>query len=36
MGDKSKVAIRAMQGRFGMPATGDADRAFLERLRRGG
>ncbi|MBN8938901.1 MAG: lytic murein transglycosylase [Rhizobiales bacterium] len=36
IGDKSKVAIRSMQGRFGMPATGDADRAFLERLRRGG
>lgn len=35
LGEKSKQAVRAMQGRFGMPATGEADRAFLERLRRG-
>lgn len=35
LGDKSKAAVRQMQGRFGMPATGEADRAFLERLRRG-
>ena len=35
LGDKSKQAVRTMQGRFGMPQTGEADRAFLERLRRG-
>jgi membrane-bound lytic murein transglycosylase B len=35
LGDKSKQAIRTMQGRFGMSPTGEADRAFLERLRRG-
>jgi membrane-bound lytic murein transglycosylase B len=35
LGDKSKQAVRTMQGRFGMSATGEADRAFLERLRRG-
>ncbi len=34
LGDKSKQAVRTMQGRFGMPQTGEADRAFLERLRR--
>lgn len=35
LGDKSKAAIRTMQGRFGMSPTGEADRTFLERLRRG-
>jgi membrane-bound lytic murein transglycosylase B len=35
IGDKSKAAIRQMQGRFNLPQTGDADKAFLERLRRG-
>jgi len=35
LGDKSKQAVRTMQGRFGMSPTGEADRAFLERLRRG-
>jgi membrane-bound lytic murein transglycosylase B len=35
LGEKSKQAVRTMQGRFGMPQTGEADRAFLERLRRG-
>jgi len=35
LGDKWKQAVRTMQGRFGMPQTGEADRAFLERLRRG-
>ncbi|AVO45856.1 lytic murein transglycosylase [Phreatobacter cathodiphilus] len=35
LGDKSKAAVRTMQGRFGMEQTGEADRAFLERLRRG-
>lgn len=34
LGDKSKQAVRTMQGRFGMSPTGEADRAFLERLRR--
>jgi membrane-bound lytic murein transglycosylase B len=35
LGDKSKAAIRTMQGRFGMSPSGEADRPFLERLRRG-
>lgn len=35
LGEKSKAAVRTMQGRFGMSPTGEADRAFLERLRRG-
>ena len=35
LGDKSRAAIRTMQGRFGMEPTGNADRAFLMRLRRG-
>lgn len=35
LGEKSRAAIGNMQGRFGMPVNGNADRAFLERLRRG-
>lgn len=36
LGEKSKAAVRTMQGRFGMSPTGRSRRrAFLERLRRG-
>jgi membrane-bound lytic murein transglycosylase B len=35
LGDKSKAAVRSMQSRFGMEPSGEADKAFLERLRRG-